>query len=150
MEVHAIEKSYQEVDLMKQKFKPEENLKIYQLDVIKNKFDLHLPKDQSIAFYSRFFIHTLTEIEASTFFENLADVMKLGDLLLVEYRNEEDSKLVKETPDHFRAFHKAKFISELANEFNLECVYQVEGIGFAKWGQDDASVTRQSFRKREL
>ena len=131
-------------------FKVEENLKIYQFDVIEDKIDFHLPEDRGIAFYSRFFIHTLTEAEVLTFFENLAEVMKLGDLLFIEYRNEGDSKLVKETPDHFRAFYQAKFISELANQCKLECIYHVEGIGFAKWRHDDASVTRQSFKKCEL
>ena len=111
LEVHAIEKSWQAVDLMNRKLKVKGNLKIYQLDVVKDKIDWQLPKDRTIAFYSRFFIHTLTEVEVSIFFENLAEVMKLGDLFLVEYRNEEDLKLVKETPDHFRAFYKAKFIS---------------------------------------
>ena len=73
--------------------------------------------------------------------------MRPTNYLFLEYRNEKDIDLAKVTPKHFRNFYKSSFVSSIAARNNLDCIYEVEGQGFAKWKEDDAFITRQIFVK---
>ena len=126
------------------------DLEVRKLDVTKETIETGFKNSPIIAFYSRFFIHTLSECEVCDFFQRVAKVVKVNDPLFLEYRNDGDVDRRKVTPDHFRAFYTSDFIAEKAAEYDLECIYQVEGVGFAKWKQDDASVTRQIFQKNKV
>jgi len=147
LKVFALEKSAQAVKLLEKRNLNNENLSIIQIDALKDKIDTGAPKGLSLAYYSRFFIHTLSKNEVKIFFKKLSEVVGITDYLFVEYRNEFDANLKKETEAHFREFHKSNYILDIANQFNLDCVYEVSGTGFAKWKQDDACVTRQIFIK---
>ena len=73
--------------------------------------------------------------------------MKLGDLLFLEYRNQDDEVRTKITPLHFRAFYESSKISYLAASKGLKKIYEISGLGLAKWNADDAAVTRQIFER---
>ena len=75
--------------------------------------------------------------------------MKTSDYLFLEYRNKQDEGLHKETPEHFRKFYDTKFVESIGALSGFECIYEIEGKGFAKWKNDDASISRQIFIKKE-
>ena len=73
--------------------------------------------------------------------------MKPNEKLFVEYRTDKDSKRKKIYDNHYRNFIKPSFIEELFNHFNLKITYSVEGVGYAKYKDDDAYVSRMIFAK---
>jgi len=145
--VLAIEKSQCAIDNLV-KIKTHKNIfAVANLDLVNDELPLAKINNQRCAFYSRFFIHTLQTEEVVKFFENISTAMKPDEILMLEYRNHDDSDKFKYFGDHFRAYYKTQFISEIAQSNNLECYYAIEGIGFAKWRGEDPSVTRQIFKK---
>jgi len=97
--------------------------------------------------YSRFFIHSISDEQETSFFELVNQGLCVGGRLYVEYRTSEDEVLPKETEDHFRRFVDPGSFAERAGNFGLKLVYGVEGRGYAKYGEDDAHVARQVFVK---
>lgn len=146
--VAASEKSAEAVQLLEHRVKGTPNVSVTRNDAVEDKIKAPSSENSICAFYARFFIHVLSKSEVKRFFSNLKNSMKSGDLFMVEYRNEKDADLEKVTPEHFREFYSSKFIASLANKNGMDCIYEVEGTGFAKWQSDDAFVTRQIFVKR--
>lgn len=124
------------------------NLETRILDATKS-FSLpeNLDWKKAIAFYGRFFLHTLTSDEAVLFFENLSSKMKFNDYLFLEYRSPEDRLKPKVTKQHFRNYFSAESVVVLAQQHDIAVQYEVEGRGMAKWKADDATVVRQIFKK---
>ncbi len=148
MNVLAIENSYAAVGLLEESSKHNANLSVLFHDAIDKPVKLDRNRDDAIAFYARFFLHTLSEIELNAFFMNMAKIMEMKDRLFLEFRNDGDTTRKKVTSAHFRAFHTADKVVNLAAENNFKVVYQVSGTGFAKWKEDDASITRQIIQYR--
>jgi 2-polyprenyl-3-methyl-5-hydroxy-6-metoxy-1,4-benzoquinol methylase len=146
-DVYSFDKSKEAVEFLKSKLKKSPNLEFFEHDVVNNSIPDVTEKNSTKAYYARFFIHVLEHSDLLKFFNNLSKVMRPSDYLFVEYRNEKDISLAKVTPKHFRNFYKSDFVTSLADQNNLECTYEVEGQGFAKWKEDDAFVTRQVFIK---
>ena len=148
LNILAIDKSANAVKLLKNKASLKSNLSVARIDAVNESLPIAMDTDRACAYYARFFIHTLDEEELSKFFENIAKVMRSSDYLFLEYRNIRDENLAKVMPKHFRKFFESEFVNSVAEKNNLECYYQVEGKGFAKWKFDDAFVTRQIFVKQ--
>lgn len=146
-EVIAVEKSREAVAYTQKIAQNFDNLNVINLDITKEQISSELVQGKSKVFYARFFIHTLTVSELALFFDNISKIMKRGDYLFLEYRNKDDAVRKKITPKHFRAFYTADFVSDKAMERGLQCSYEEKGTGFAKWGEDNASVSRQIFQK---
>ena len=124
-----------------------EKLSVAKVDAINQNLPNPKYSDEKCAYYARFFIHTLPEGKLQLFLKNLSDSMRLYDYFYVEYRNINDKHLTKVTPKHYRNFFQSSFVKDVAKSNNLKCLYEVEGIGFAKYKLDDAYVTRQIFQK---
>jgi len=146
LNVIAIDKSAQAVDLINRN--KVQNLTAVNADILRDMGELKVPVNGPIAYYARFFIHTLNNKELDTFFKNISSYISENDLLFIEYRNHRDASLTKVTEPHFRAFYPSKSVRNLAQKCGLSCLYEVEGTGLAKWKEDDASVSRQIFTKR--
>jgi len=143
----AIEKCRSAVELIRSYSEKITNLKVIEHDMTLQSLKIEPIQNLPVAYYSRFFIHTLSSEELNKFMNCMNYTMNHKDLLFLEYRNIFDRNRTKETPEHFRAFHSSQLIIDTAKENNLTCIYQVEGTGFAKWKKDDAYVTRQIFEK---
>lgn len=145
--VIATDRSVQAIDSLSKKTKDITNLNVSQHDV-KDSFPREVTDlDGLKAFYARFFLHSLDRPSLEMFFENTATAMNHSDILLVEYRNEDDANLPKVTEIHYREYYSSKLISNIAKDNNLSCLYEVSGLGYAKFKHDDAFVTRQIFTK---
>lgn len=149
-QVSASEKSAEAVNLLKTACKNIPGVSVMKLDAVNEPIKLAAEGVEKRAFYARFFLHTLSKDDIERFFANLDSAMRPGECFFTEYRNEKEACLEKVTPQHFREFHESKLVSQICYENNLDCIYGVEGVGFAKWKADDAHVTRQIFKKRAL
>ena len=145
--VIACDKSAEAFELLKNRTTNFRKLMFEKTDVVREKVPTFKGLSSKCGFFARFFLHTLSDNELSSFFINLNCAMNEGDLFFVEYSNEDDEFLNKNTPLHFRNFLSSKLVAQKALEINLTCLYEVHGRGFAKWKDDDAEVTRQVFRK---
>ncbi len=146
-EVLALEQATTAIEIITSRSKGLNNLKAIQIDVISEKLPQMKSSDDVSAYYVWFFLHTLAEPQVHTFFRNLSNNMQSSQLFFTEYRSEKDASLTKCTPCHDRYFHKATSIKMIAKAHNLDCIYEVQGRGFAKWKTDDAAVVRQIFVK---
>ena len=145
----ALDSSINAVNLISEKVFDSKHLKVTKIDAVDGRFPKPTDANLACAYYARFFIQTLDETQLRRFLSNLSKAMKKNDYFFIEYRNDKDEALDKVMPHHFRKFYKTDFVSALAYENKLKCIYEVEGRGFAKWRFDDAFVTRQIFIKHE-
>tara|TARA_B100001093_G_scaffold492355_1_gene533389 strand:+ start:559 stop:1194 length:636 start_codon:yes stop_codon:yes gene_type:complete len=147
MNVIALDRSKKAMSLLEDKMHEIPNFNAYVHDM-----NYELPIEinkltENKVLYARFFIHSLDESTLNAFIKNISKSMKDGDLFFVEYRDENDKDLPKVTGKHFREYYSADKISTLASSNNLDILYEVSGVGFAKYKEDDASVIRQIFKK---
>lgn len=146
VKVLATDNSKEALKLLEAKFIKHKNIRVLHHDATEKFLDFEKHSNPQTAFYARFFIHTLNDCGLQRFFENISSVMRSGDILFLEYRNVGDASGTKITKAHFRAFHEADKISKISKENYLKLTYEISGKGFAKWRQDDASITRQVFQ----
>jgi SAM-dependent methyltransferase len=92
--------------------------------------------------YARFFIHALRNDQIERFFALCESILTKGEKLYLEYRTEKDAEGVRETGQHYRNYLNSRKVTEMLGDVGFKCQYSVEGVGFAKWGADDAYVAR--------
>lgn len=146
-EVLSLEQSSSAIEIIKSRSQHLTNLKSVQMDVTTEQLPRFNAKHELSAYYARFFLHTLNEQYLRMFFKNLSNAMHSSKYFFTEYRNEKDISLRKYTPHHDRYFYNSAFIRTIAGDHSLRCIYETQGVGFAKWKTDDAVVTRQIFIK---
>lgn len=115
-------------------------------DAVKTVPEIRFNSDISKSIYARFFIHALNTEEIQKFFKNCRKMMSENDSLFIEYRTKEDAKRKKSTADHYRNFLDPALIDKMLSDVGLSTSYFVQGIGFAKWKEDDAAVARHTIR----
>ena len=106
--------------------------------------DIEIPprKEKKICLYNRFFLHAISDNEQETLLRWITSNLKIGDLFTCEYRNDNDRERSKVTATHFRRYiNDDQFITKLKN-VGFVVNYHVSGIGYAKYKNDDAAVTR--------
>jgi SAM-dependent methyltransferase len=140
--VFAFDLSSDGIAINQKTYEDATNLKFQSCDVTADLpemgFNLNAPK----AIYARFFIHALQTDDIAKFFANCAKLMTPQDQLFIEYRTEEDADRKKATGAHYRNFLSAKEVETMLNANGLKTSYLVQGVGFAKWKNDDAYVAR--------
>ena len=94
------------------------------------------------AIYARFFLHAITEDEEQSFFRCANTLTKGGDVMAVEYRTVRDLSQAKTTLSHYRRFMDPVVFELTAAHHGFHVRYAVEGLGYAKYMQDDAYVAR--------
>ncbi len=98
---------------------------------------------QEIIFYSRFFLHTITEENQHKLLLNIKEISKIKKVsTFFEFRTEKDSNLPKETKEHYRRYIEPFSFINKAVLIGYSVEYFIEGFGFAKYRNDDAHVAR--------
>lgn len=96
-----------------------------------------------IIVFARFFLHAIPlETEQVVLAHVVALLAERGGSLCLEFRTDRDAALSKVTGDHYRRFIRPSDFMTRLNEAGLDVDYFVEGVGFAKFRQDDAYVAR--------
>ncbi len=98
--------------------------------------------------YSRFFLHSINDQDEDQFV-NLVDQLlrnRVGAIYL-EFRTKEDEKLSKYTGTHYRRYVEPSKLEKKFNDIGYGVDYFVQGVGFAKYKNDDAHVARFILRQ---
>ena len=98
--------------------------------------------DGAKCIYARFFIHALGDEQIKKFFALCESTLVPGEKLYLEYRTEKDADGIRETAEHYRNYLNSNQITQILDDYGFTCEYNVEGVGYAKWGADDAHVAR--------
>jgi len=140
--VIALDLSTDGISINKKKYSDISNLNFETCDVTKNLPNLGINLDIPKSIYARFFIHALQTDGIAKFFDNCVKLMSPRDKLFLEYRTVEDTDRAKTTSLHYRNFLRVKEVEQLLNACQLKTLYFTQGIGYAKWKDDDAFVAR--------
>jgi len=96
--------------------------------------------------YSRFFLHAIDHVEEGQFWDFAKHLcVHPGDILALEFRNEDDSLRLKETGLHYRRYPNHDEVVARAQQRGFVLRYEAQGRGFAKYKNDDAVVSRLIF-----
>jgi len=97
--------------------------------------------------YTRFFLHSLDDTLLKEFAFLCSKLLISGEQLFVEYRTKKDESRPKVFNDHYRNYINPENLKCMFEDRGLVSTYHVEGIGFAKYKDDDAYVARTIFKK---
>ena len=96
-----------------------------------------------VAVYARFFLHAVEECEERALLDLLGTLLPSGSRLFLEYRTIEDADQEKVFGDgHFRRYLDHRAVLGRIESVGFRVEYEVEGRGFAKYGEEDALVGR--------
>jgi tellurite methyltransferase len=102
----------------------------------------------TIAFFSRFVMHSMDEDEELAFLATLSRKMLPGESIYFEFRSKEDAELKKYYGGHYRRYiDTEKFKQLLSTEFGFDITYSITGRGMAKYKEEDPFVSRIIARK---
>ena len=100
--------------------------------------------------YSRFFFHAISEEMEEKVFQETIKVIKPGARLFAEFRTDRDTKRIKIAPKHFRRYIQSEVFVQRLETFDFSIEYICEGIGYAKYKDEDAHVCRVIAKKSDL
>jgi SAM-dependent methyltransferase len=140
--VVAVDASSEAIARNSERFKNLLNIKFLCCDVTGELPEEIIGIESPKVLYARFFLHAIDNGGIDNFLTNCAGIMTEKDKLFMEYRTSEDEFRRKELKDHFRNYLKPKGVERLLVSKGFQTQYFVEGVGFAKWKKDDASVAR--------
>ena len=146
--VYAFDGSNEIINKNKKQYSKIKNLKFSKFNT-NDKFNNQLIlSSKNKAIYARFYLHALTNSEIKSFISLCGNLLNKNEHLYIEYRTEKDKKRNKETQKHYRNYINPKSINKLLKQFNLKNLYFVEGLGYAKYKDDDAFVARHVIEKK--
>tara|TARA_B110001452_G_scaffold206484_1_gene176583 strand:- start:3278 stop:3898 length:621 start_codon:yes stop_codon:yes gene_type:complete len=146
--VFAFDGSNEIINKNKKQYSKIKNLKFSKFNT-NDKFNNQLIlSNKNKAIYARFYLHALTNSEIKSFISLCGNLLNKNERLYIEYRTEKDKKRNKETQKHYRNYINPKSINKLLKQFNLKNLYFVEGLGYAKYKDDDAFVARHVIEKK--
>lgn len=116
--------------------------KIEDIELYSNLEKRIISLNKKVVFYSRFFLHAITEKEQEFLINNLKKIMPKDSLFYLEFRTNRDEFQEKTTLAHFRRYISPINFATQITKAGLDILYFVEGFGYAKYKQDDAHVAR--------
>jgi tellurite methyltransferase len=125
-----------------------DNLSFYHMNLVDESTILYLKElctkwSGGIVVYSRFFLHSITDIEQDIFFGILANFLPVGASVYFEFRTSSDASLEKAfSSEHFRRYASLQSTCNILQRFGFHIEYSVEGQGLAKYKSEDAIVGR--------
>lgn len=96
----------------------------------------------NIAFYSRFIMHSLDDIQELKFLTILSKLMVKGEQVFFEFRSKEDADLEKIHKGHFRRYVDTEQFIRRLDDLGLSTSYRITGKGMAKYKTEDPFVSR--------
>lgn len=101
-----------------------------------------LSAGRPLLIYGRFFLHAISDLDETKFFELAKAMCGATGVIAVEFRTEKDEFLPKLAKPHFRRYMNPVAFIERAARYGFSASYFVEGFGFAKFMAEDPHVSR--------
>lgn len=92
--------------------------------------------------YSRFFQHTIDAQAETEMLQNISANICPGVLAFFELRLHQDELLQKTFGDHYRRFQSGAEFEAKLTLHGFHVLYRCEGVGYAKFGDEDPFVGR--------
>ncbi|HEU5007444.1 MAG TPA: methyltransferase domain-containing protein [Jatrophihabitantaceae bacterium] len=104
--------------------------------------------DEPIAFYARFFLHSIPEDVQRTLLSVVAACARPGDFFAAEFRTDRDEVLHKTYGKHFRRFQSGQaFGRSLRDRYGFVPLVEQEGNGFSPYQGEDPQLYRVIARR---
>lgn len=101
-----------------------------------------------VAIYARFFFHAISEEEEELVLAALSKCLRPEATCFFEFRTEKDIEVDKRFGSHYRRFINVdEFVQKATVGRPIDCFYQVEGQGMAKYFEEDPYVGRVFLRR---
>jgi len=109
--------------------------------------DISISQEKEILFYTRFFLHAITEETENLIFESILANIKFSCEIVAEFRTKEDEELDKVFDNHYRRYIDTDMlISKLINlGFSIEEFSK--GRGFSIYKNEDPFLARIIIKK---
>ena len=140
--VYAFDGSNEIINKNKKRYQKIHNLKFHKFNLNDEFKKKRVLCNKKKAIYARFFLHALSNNEINLFIKLCSNLLKKNERLYIEYRTKKDENRKKETKKHYRNFIDPNFLNKLLKKYDLKNLYFVEGLGYAKYKNDDAFVAR--------
>jgi tellurite methyltransferase len=102
----------------------------------------------NVTVYSRFFLHSIDEVQEDLFLDALGAALVKGDEIYSEYRSKEDEALPKvHGKEHYRRYIDTPALVQKLQSRGFDAVYDITGRGMAKYKNEDPFVSRVIVRK---
>jgi tellurite methyltransferase len=102
----------------------------------------------NVMVYSRFFLHSIDEVQEDLFLDALSVALIEGDEIHSEYRSKEDEALPKvHGKGHYRRYIDTPALMQKLQSKGFDTVYEITGRGMAKYENEDPFVSRIIVRK---
>ena len=126
---------------------PNNSIKFQRFEVGKDDLEKIQINGEKKFIYARFFMHSLEDTLLKEFAFLCSQLLNSGEELFVEYRTKKDESRSKVFDNHYRNYINPEDLKSMFEDRGLVNTYHVEGIGFAKYKDDDAYVARTIFKK---
>jgi ubiquinone/menaquinone biosynthesis C-methylase UbiE len=104
--------------------------------------------DRSMAFYARFFLHSIPEEVQRTLLGVIAACARPGDFFVAEFRTDRDEVLRKTYGNHYRRFQNGPaFGRALRDRYGFMPLVEQEGNGFSPYQGEDPQLYRVIARR---
>ena len=100
----------------------------------------------SFAIYARFFLHAISEFAQKSFFDWVAEILRPGEFIFLEYRSPQSSDFYA-MGSHFRRLIEPKTVSDLLIALGFEIMESDSSKDFAPFKSETAMVSRTIARK---
>ena len=97
---------------------------------------------ESILLYARFFLHSISEQQQSSFLRKVESIVNSGGALALEFRTLLDADNYKVFSNHSRRFVDFDQLTRSLKKLGFPISYAIEGVGMAKFRQEDPVVGR--------
>lgn len=103
----------------------------------------NISKFGSVVIYTRFFLHTLDNLQEEIFINTLCQNLTDNDQIYFEFRSLEDEKKEKIYEGHYRRYIDIQLLErKLRSKLKIKSLYLITGQGMAKYKQEDPFVSR--------
>lgn len=104
--------------------------------------------DAPLAFYLRFFLHSIPEDVQATLLGVVAECSRPGDYFAAEFRTDRDAAAAKVHGNHYRRFQNASvFGRSLRDTYGFTPLLEQEGNGFSPYKGEDPQLYRVIARR---
>jgi SAM-dependent methyltransferase len=104
--------------------------------------------DEPMAFYARFFLHSIPEDIQRVLMGVVADCARPGDYFAAEFRTDKDEAIQKVHGNHYRRFQNGPaFGRSLRETYGFTALLEQEGNGFSPYKGEDPQLYRVIARR---
>lgn len=109
--------------------------------------EILISQEKKILFYTRFFLHAITEETENLIFESILENIKIPCEIVAEFRTKEDEELDKVFDDHYRRYIDTDLLITKLIKLGFSIEEFSKGRGFSVYKNENPFLARIIFKK---